>query len=256
MKSLSKNIVNRKRTGDKMKKFKVIVPARMASVRLPGKPLMDIQGKPMIIRVAEKCIKSVGIENVLVSTPDDEIVKVCDNFSVPVIKSSIECKTGTDRMVELLKLSDIEYFVNIQGDEPMVPVSVVKAFIDETLKYDESCVGYSKIYDSKYIESNSVVKVAVSNSKLVYASRSKLPIANESNEIGFMKHTGLYAFKRGDLEKFGKFVKGPLETAENVEILRMIENRISIRAVEVPNFGRAVDSLEDYEFVNKYGDFN
>jgi CMP-2-keto-3-deoxyoctulosonic acid synthetase len=70
-----------------------------------------------------------------------------------------------------------------------------------------------------------------------------------------LKHTGLYGFNRNDLAKFGQFSKGPLETAENVEILRMIENRIAIRAIEVPNFGRAVDSLEDYEFVNKYGDF-
>lgn len=238
-----------------MKKFKVVIPARMASVRLPGKPLMDIQGKPMLIRVAEKCIESVGPTNVLVSTPDDEIVKSCNDFNIPVIKSSIECQTGTDRMVELLNKSDAEYFINIQGDEPMVPVKVIKSFINDCLQMDESCVGYSRIYDNKYIESNSVVKVAVSNSKLIYASRSKLPVCNDDNEIGFLKHTGLYGFNREDLENFGSFTKGPLETAENVEILRMIENRIPIRAIEVPNFGRAVDSLEDYEFVNKYGEF-
>ena len=238
-----------------MKKFKVVIPARMASVRLPGKPLMDIQGKPMLIRVAEKCIESVGAANALVSTPDDEIEKACNNFNIPVIKSSLDCQTGTDRMVELLSKSDAEYFINVQGDEPMVPVTVIKAFINDCLQNKESCVGYSRIYDNKYIESSSVVKVAVSNSKIIYASRSKLPISSNANEIGYLKHTGLYGFSREDLEKFGKFTKGPLEMAENVEILRMLENRIPIRAIEVPNFGRAVDSLEDYEFVNKYGDF-
>jgi 3-deoxy-manno-octulosonate cytidylyltransferase (CMP-KDO synthetase) len=238
-----------------MQKFKVVIPARMDSVRLPGKPLMDIQGKPMIVRVVEKCIRSVGIDNVLVSTPDKQILEVCKKYSIPYVLSSIECKTGTDRMVELLDRTEIEYFINVQGDEPMVPPEVITNFINDSTESSESSVGYSRIYDEKYIESFSVVKVAVSNSKLIYASRSKLPNINEKNEITYLKHTGLYGFTRQDLELFGKFSKGPLEKAENIEILRLIENRISVRAIEVPNFGRAVDSLTDYEFVNKYGDF-
>jgi 3-deoxy-manno-octulosonate cytidylyltransferase (CMP-KDO synthetase) len=235
--------------------YKVVIPARMNSTRLPGKPLMDIQGKPMVIRVAEKCIAAVGIDNIIVSTPDIEILKVCDEFSVPSVKSALECETGTDRLVELLNTSSIEYFINVQGDEPMLPANIIKNFVETTLQHLNSCIGYAKIYDSNYIESRSVVKVAVSGSRLIYASRSKLPISSDQAELSFLKHTGLYGFNRSDLEMFGKFAKGPLETAENVEILRLIENGIPVNAIEIPNFGRAVDSLADYEFVNKYGDF-
>ena len=235
--------------------YKVVIPARMNSTRLPGKPLMDIQGKPMVIRVAEKCIDAVGIENILVSTPDIEILKACDEYSVPSVESSLDCETGTDRLVELMNTSSIEYFINVQGDEPMLPANIIKNFMETSIQHLNSCIGYAKIYDSNYIESSSVVKVAVSRSRLVYASRSKLPISNEKAELGFLKHTGLYGFNRTDLEMFGNFEKGPLETAESVEILRLIENGITVRAIEIPNFGRAVDSLADYEFVNKYGDF-
>ncbi len=238
-----------------MNNYKVVIPARMNSTRLPGKPLMDIQGKPMVIRVAEKCIAAVGIDNVMVSTPDKEILKVCDDFSVPSVKSALDCETGTDRLVELLKTTNIEYFINVQGDEPMLSANIIRDFVETTLQHMESCIGYSKIYDSSYIESSSVVKVAISGSRLIYASRSKLPVSNEKEELGFLKHTGLYGFNRPDLEMFGKFGKGPLETAESVEILRLIENRVPVRAIEIPNFGRAVDSLADYEFVNRYGDF-
>ncbi len=238
-----------------MSSYKVVIPARMNSTRLPGKPLMDIQGKPMVIRVAEKCIDAVGVENIVVSTPDAEILKVCAEFNIPSVKSALDCETGTDRLVELLNTTTIEYFINVQGDEPMLPANVIKNFVETTLQHLESCIGYAKIYDSSYIESKSVVKVAVSGSRLIYASRSKLPISNEKAELGFLKHTGLYGFNRADLEMFGNFEKGPLETAESVEILRLIENGITVRAIEIPNFGRAVDSLADYEFVNKYGDF-
>jgi 3-deoxy-manno-octulosonate cytidylyltransferase (CMP-KDO synthetase) len=235
--------------------YKVVIPARMNSTRLPGKPLMDIQGKPMVIRVAEKCIDAVGIENMIVSTPDIEILKACDEHSIPSVRSSLDCETGTDRLVELMNASGIEYFINVQGDEPMLPANIIKSFVETTLKHLNSCIGYAKIYDSNYIESKSVVKVAVSGSRLVYASRSILPVSNEKSELSYLKHTGLYGFNRADLAMFGKFAKGPLEKAENVEILRLLENGIQVRAIEIPNFGRAVDSLADYEFVNKYGDF-
>ena len=227
----------------------------MSAQRLPGKPLMDIQGKPMVIRVAEKCIAAIGIENVIVSTPDDEIANVCTTFGVNFVHSSIDCLSGTDRLFEFMKLCDDELIVNVQGDEPMIPVSVVKDFYSKVTEMNQTCVGISQIFDEAYVKSQSVVKVAVSNDTLIYASREAIGGVGRNVERTFFKHTGLYSFTRADIIKFGESERGTLEQAENVEILRLIERGVSVKAVEIPNYGRAVDTIKDLEFVNKYGKF-
>ena len=236
-------------------KVKIIIPARLSAQRLPGKPLMDIQGKPMVIRVAEKCIAAIGIENVIVSTPDDKIANVCTTFGVNFVHSSIDCLSGTDRLFEFMKLCDDELIVNVQGDEPMIPVSVVKDFYSKVTEMNQTCVGISQIFDETYVKSQSVVKVAVSDDTLVYASREAIGGVGRNAERTFFKHTGLYSFTRADIIKFGESERGTLEQAENVEILRLIERGVSVKAVEIPNYGRAVDTIKDLEFVNKYGKF-
>lgn len=236
-------------------KAKIIIPARLNSQRLPGKPLMDIQGKPMVIRVAEKCIAAIGKDNVLVSTPDPEIAEACSKFGVNFIRSSIECLSGTDRLFEFMKGCDDELIVNVQGDEPMIPVSVVKDFYSKVTEMNQTCVGISKIFDENYVKSQSVVKVAFSNEVLVYASREAIGGLGEDIKRNYYKHTGLYSYTRDDIIKFGESARGTLERAENVEILRLVERGISVKVVEVPNYGRAVDTVEDFEFVVKYGRF-
>ena len=236
-------------------KVKIIIPARLSAQRLPGKPLMDIQGKPMVIRVAEKCIAAIGKENVIVSTPDTEIADACIEFAVNFVRSSVDCLSGTDRLFEFMKLCDDELIVNVQGDEPMIPVSVVKDFYSKVTEMNQTCVGISQIFDETYVKSQSVVKVAVSNDTLIYASREAIGGVGRNAERTFFKHTGLYSFTRADIIKFGESEQGTLEQAENVEILRLIERGISVKAVEIPNYGRAVDTIKDLEFVNKYGKF-
>jgi 3-deoxy-manno-octulosonate cytidylyltransferase (CMP-KDO synthetase) len=237
------------------KKVKIVIPARLSAQRLPGKPLMDIQGKPMVIRVAEKCIAAIGKDDVIVSTPDTEIADACSAFGVNFVLSSIDCLSGTDRLFEFMKLCDDELIVNVQGDEPMIPVSVVKDFYSKVTKMNQTCVGVSQIFDATYVKSHSVVKVAVSNDNLIYASREAIGGVGGESERTYFKHTGLYSFTRADIIKFGESERGTLEQAENVEILRLIERGISVKAVEVPNYGRAVDTIKDFEFVNKYGKF-
>ena len=236
-------------------KVKIIIPARLNAQRLPGKPLMDIQGKPMVIRVAEKCIAAIGKENVLVSTPDSEIEEACSEHGVAFVRSSINCLSGTDRLYEFMKSCDDDLIVNVQGDEPMIPVSVVRDFYSKVTKMNQTCVGISQIFDEASVKSQSVVKVAFSNDTLVYASREPIGGVGKEVERTYFKHTGLYSFTRADIIKFGDSERGTLELAENVEILRLIERGISVQAVEVPNYGRAVDTIKDFEFVNKYGQF-
>ena len=154
-----------------------------------------------------------------------------------------------------MKSCDDDLIVNVQGDEPMIPVSVVRDFYSKVTKMNQTCVGISQIFDETSVKSQSVVKVAFSNDTLVYASREPIWGVGKEVERTYFKHTGLYSFTRADIIKFGESERGTLELAENVEILRLIERGISVKAVEVPNYGRAVDTIKDFEFVNKYGQF-
>jgi 3-deoxy-manno-octulosonate cytidylyltransferase (CMP-KDO synthetase) len=237
------------------KKAKIMIPARLNSQRLPGKPLMDIQGKPMVIRVAEKCIAAIGRDDVLVSTPDSEIAEACSKFGINFVRSSIDCLSGTDRLFEFMKSCDDELIINVQGDEPMIPVSVVRDFYSKVTEMNQTCVGISQIFDESYVKSRSVVKVAFSNESLVYASREAIGGVGKESERTYFKHTGLYSFTRDDIFKFGESERGTLELAENVEILRLLERGVPVKVVEVPNYGRAVDTVKDFEFVIKYGQF-
>jgi len=232
-----------------------MIPARLNSRRLPGKPLMDIQGKPMVIRVAEKCIAAIGSGDVLVSTPDSEIAEACSKFGINYVRSSIDCLSGTDRLFEYMKNCDDELIINVQGDEPMIPVSVVRDFYSKATKMNQTCVGISQIFDETYVEGQSVVKVAFSQDSLVYASREAIGGVSKESERTYFKHTGLYAFTRDDIFKFGESDRGTLELAENVEILRLLERGIPVKVGEVPNYGRAVDTGKDFEFVIKYSQF-
>ena len=234
---------------------KIIIPARLGARRLPGKPLMDIQGKPMVIRVAEKCIAAIGKENVLVSTPDFEIEEACNQFGVGFVRSSLDCHSGTDRLYEFMNSCNDDLIVNVQGDEPMIPISVVRDFYSKVTRMNQTCVGISQIFDDTSVKSPSVVKVAFSNEALIYASREPIGGTGKELERTYFKHTGLYSFTRADIIKFGESERGTLELAENVEILRLVERGIQVKAVEVPNYGRAVDTIGDFEFVNKYGQF-
>lgn len=236
-------------------KTKILIPARLDAQRLPGKPLLDIQGKPMVIRVAEKCAAAIGRENVIVSTPDFEIEEVCRTFGVNSVLSSIDCLSGTDRLYEFMKNCDDDLIVNVQGDEPMIPVSVVRDFYSRVTQMNQTSVGICQIFDEASVTSRSVVKVAFSNDTLVYASREPIAGVGHEFERAYYKHTGLYSFTRTDIIKFGESQRGTLELAENVEILRLIERGIPVKAIEIPNYGRAVDTIKDFEFVCKYGQF-
>jgi len=228
--------------------FAVIIPARMGSTRLPNKPLLDIGGVPMVIRVANICIDAVGREKVFVSTPDDSIIEACNSFNVNSVRSSIECSTGTDRVLEFSLNNDYEFYINVQGDEPLLDSQIIVDFIKKALVLDSTTIGVMKIEDENEIISPTVVKVAISGNKLIYASRSPIPFNRDGGHQTYFKHTGLYAFKKAGLREFEQGI-GELEEVEKVEILRLLENRVIVRTVEVPKYGSAVDTPEDLERV-------
>lgn len=204
----------------------------------------------MIIRVAQICQKVVGDEGVVVATPDEQIADLCKNFSIDTFSSSSKCNTGTDRLVEYASQFNFDRYVNVQGDEPMLPSRVLKAFIAQAKHSEEPVVGISGIASQSEAEDTSVVKVAISGSRIIYASRLPLPSSADFSSRYF-KHTGLYSFSRSNLEAFSNLKTGNLEKSENIEVLRFLENRYKVNSVVVPNYGRSVDTPDDLVFVNK-----
>jgi len=227
--------------------FKVIIPARMDSKRLPGKPLLKFNDIPMVIKVAQNCEEAVGKELVVVSTPDNEIIEACDEFGVHWIKSSLTCNSGTDRLYEYALKSDVEVFINVQGDEPFLTAEAIRSFCIETSSKSRTSIGIVRLSNESTASKKSIVKVAMSNSKVIYASR--LPVATliDQSQITYFKHVGIYSFTRSDIQSFGVTKPGPLELLENIEILRLIELGISVHGIELNHTGKAIDTIDDYE---------
>jgi 3-deoxy-manno-octulosonate cytidylyltransferase (CMP-KDO synthetase) len=222
----------------------ILIPSRLESTRLPQKPLIEFDGLPMIVKIAKTCIQVVGKSQVIVLTPNPEIIDLCTKHNVLAELSSSECQTGTDRLVNYSKDNDFRYYVNVQGDEPLLSAKVLENFMLKAIELDSTVVGVSELTDKNEIESGSVVKVATSNSKMIYASRAAIPFDRDGIKNKHYKHTGLYVFRKEALQEFQREM-GPLEEVEKVEILRLIENRIIVRTVEVPNYGPAVDTPQD-----------
>jgi 3-deoxy-manno-octulosonate cytidylyltransferase (CMP-KDO synthetase) len=231
---------------------KIIIPVRMKSSRLSGKPLLDIQGVPMVIRVAQICKAAVGLENIIISTPDDEIREVVTEYGFNSVMSGDDCVSGTDRLYEYALNHKDNLIINVQGDEPMITQEIVKDFYTSVVRLGKTCIGVSQISNESEINSEGVVKVAISGNRIIYASRKPIGISYKNQRPIYFKHTGLYSFSRKDLLSFGKFKPGSLEISEEIEILRLIERHKKVYSVTVPNFGRAVDTPEDYEYVNRY----
>lgn len=232
--------------------FAVIIPARYRSSRFPGKPLVEIQGRPMIKHVFDKCVEAVGRDKVYIATDDDRIKNVSEAFGANVVMTSPSCLTGTDRLAEANEQLDLDFVINVQGDEPLVaPESinkVVQAYVD---KPGEIVNAMCATTGQEELTSLNVPKVVVSKSgKLLYMSRSILP-GNKSGDHGKgFKQVCIYAFSREDLQFFKtQQTKTPLESVEDIEILRFLENDISIRMVEVPSGSVAVDVPSDVDAV-------
>jgi 3-deoxy-manno-octulosonate cytidylyltransferase (CMP-KDO synthetase) len=238
-----------------MNKIAIIIPARFKSSRFPGKPLVKILGKEMIIRVAKICQRAVGKKNVFIATDNLKIKKVCSNFNLNVIMTSSNCATGTDRVFLASKKIKSKIFINVQGDEPMIKINDILKVI-KFKKKNPDCVvcGFSSI-SHKEAKNVNVPKVVINkNNKLIYMSRSLVP-GTKKNSIkrNFFKQVCIYAFNKMELKKFYNFKKkfSKNETAEDIEILRFLEIDIPIKMVKVSGSSIAVDIKSDIKKVEK-----
>jgi len=232
------------------KKIIGVIPARYKSSRLPGKPLIDIHGKPMIYWVAKRVEASI-IEEYYVATDDTRILDACNKYSIPCIMTSEDCINGTERVAEVSTKVEAEYYVNIQGDEPCINVEAINKIIMSLNNYKD--VAYiqaiSKLIDQNKILDDSLVKVVVSdNFEILYYSRLPIPFHQEKNSLvnqPYYRCLGLYLYHKDLLSKYMKMSPTKLEKIEHIEQLRLIENRIIINAVEVNDDGISVDTPQD-----------
>ena len=225
----------------------VIIPARYASSRFPGKPLALLAGKPMIQHVWEKAVASCA-DAVAVATDDERIAETVEKFGGMAILTSPAHPSGTDRIAEAAaKFSGVETVINIQGDEPLIPTELVDKLIglmnsDRSLEMATVAVPVDR---SKLTENNVKVVFGVSGQAL-YFSRSEIPFVRQGGEDpGCYLHWGIYAYRKDILDRFVQLPPGKLENSEKLEQLRALENGIGIHVVTTHLTTIGVDTPED-----------
>jgi len=240
-----------------MNKIVILIPARLESTRFPGKPLVKIKGKEMIIRVIERALYDHDVFAVVNNKSISDVVR---NYGYKDILIEEKCNTGTDRIAlaaEKLNLAENDIIINVQGDEPLImPWMIEKVLKTKNEDPDFVVNAFSKISKEDEFFSKSTIKIVVNNySELLFASRSCIPSSkNKINLDLARKQVCIYAFSFHQLKKFAKTKKGPIETNEDIEILRFIENSICpVKMVDLGNIKlKAVDNPEDVSEVEKY----
>lgn len=228
-----------------------IIPARYASSRYPGKPLVLLLGKPMILWVAELAAEAVGIENVVVATEDTRISEVVEAAGFRAVMTGSDALTGTDRLAEAVaQLPDYDIFVNVQGDEPLVDPADIRRCIHEKEQHPERIInGFCPIGSNEDPASPNIPKViATEAGRMIYMSRSPLPGFKDPALAPrqYMKQVCIYGFSREELEAYRGFGrKSAIEKCEDIEILRFLELGRSIWMFETRGGSLAVDVPED-----------
>ena len=236
-----------------------VIPARYASTRFPGKPLALIAGKPLAQHVVERCRKAKSLSEVIVATDDPRIRDVAGKFC-RVEMTSPEHPSGSDRIAEVLVRCECDAVVNVQGDEPLIDPTVIDAVAGALVK-EEMSTAATRIRNAEEYENPNVVKVVVNGaSRALYFSRRTIPYLREaanrpvSEQLAafpFLKHLGIYGYRRETLLRLVRLPISALEAAEKLEQLRALENGIPIAVVEVDYDSVGVDAPADVERVEQ-----
>lgn len=228
----------------------IVIPARFASSRFPGKPLALIDGKPMIARVADQCAKALATEDIFIATDDTRIASLVRDYGYQAIMTSSNCETGTDRVAEAIDQLSHDLIINVQGDEPLVnPMDILRCLDLKRRNPNAVVNGFS--YSSKasdYTNPNVPKVVTNENGKLLYMSRSPIPgyKSNSAKPARCKKQVCIYGFSREQLSDFAVYGgKSLLEGHEDIEILRFLELDHEIQMFECDSNTVAVDVPED-----------
>ena len=237
--------------------FIAVIPARLASTRLPNKPLADIAGKPMVVRVAERALQS-GASKVIVAVDDASIFDACKTHGLDVMLTSNQHPTGTDRLSEVvrnLNIANDEIVVNVQGDEPLIPPELITQVAQTLANHPKAAIATAAlaIHDQAEVNNPNVVKVAMNqDQQALYFSRAPIPYSRDPQkyQAKCYRHIGMYAYKASFLKEFATLAPAPIEEAESLEQLRAMWYGYAIQVLvtnSAPPPG--VDTAEDLERV-------
>jgi 3-deoxy-manno-octulosonate cytidylyltransferase (CMP-KDO synthetase) len=248
-------------TADMKEKIIAIIPARYASTRFPGKPLVDLCGKSMIQRVVERVQRASLLSEVLVATDDERIVRVVESFGGKAVMTPSELPSGTDRTAFAAAGKDADIVVNIQGDEPLIEPGEVDLAAAILIDDPGAVMGtlVKKITRFDELENPNTAKVVLDHDRnAVYFSRSPIPFVRDvadrsrwAQAFPMYKHVGIYCYRKEFLLRFASWPPSSLEKAEKLEQLRVIEKGFRIKTAETSFEPVCVDTPEDAERVRR-----
>ena len=238
--------------------FKVVIPARYASVRLPGKPLLDIAGKPMVVRVAEQAAKS-GASEIVIATDFEKILQVAQDYGIKAVMTRLDHASGTDRIAEVaqkLGWADDEIVVNVQGDEPLIEPSLINEVAQHLANSQVAVMATAchAIHDEASMINPNIVKVVIDvNGNALYFSRSPIPYPRDDAhkvKLHAHRHIGIYAYRVGFLKKYAQLSVTELEKIESLEQLRVLHHGYKIGVTVTQNApASGVDTQADLDCV-------
>ena len=238
--------------------YTVVIPARYASTRLPGKAVLDIAGKPMVAHVVDRA-NEASAHKVVVATDDQRVAQAIVDCNCEVVMTRADHESGSDRIaevVEKLALPNDEIVVNVQGDEPMIPGELIDSVAQRLKSSPQAAVATAalEIEDPQELDNPNAVKVVFNQlGEALYFSRSAIPFSRDGDAISAYRHIGIYAYRAEFLKRYDRLEKSELENAEKLEQLRVLDNgdKIVVEVVE-SGAGLGVDTQEDLEAVRRH----
>lgn len=234
-------------------KIGCVIPARFGSTRLPGKPLADIAGKPMIQRVYERVTNAKKPEVFIVATDDQRVYDAVQSFGGTVVMTDANHPTGTDRLAEVAQqYTDLDVIINVQGDEPMIDANLIDQLV-ELFESDDAlqmATVATPLLEEEYDEPSAVKVILNKRNDAMYFSRSLIPYPRHDFVNTPLKHIGIYAYRRQFLLDYAKMEPTAAEQTESLEQLRALENGFAIRVITTDKRFVGVDTPEDLARVN------
>jgi 3-deoxy-manno-octulosonate cytidylyltransferase (CMP-KDO synthetase) len=238
--------------------FKVVIPARYASTRLPGKPLLDIAGKPMVVRVAEQALQS-GASEIVIATDFEKIVETAKSHNIKSVMTRVNHVSGTDRIAEVaqtLNWADDDIVVNVQGDEPLIDPKLIQQVAAHLAISKDAVMATAchAIHDEASLLNPNIVKVVLdANGNALYFSRAPIPYPRDDvykQNIQAHRHIGIYAYRVGFLKQYSQLSITTLEQIESLEQLRVLHHGYKIGVTITENApASGVDTQEDLDAV-------
>ena len=237
-----------------MKKIVIVIPARYGSSRLPAKPLLLVNNKPIIQYVYEAAKKSQLASCVIVATDDERIKEAVEAFGGVCEMTNSNHQCGSDRIAEIASRYDFGYILNLQGDEPQITPEVIDLAIDTLIKDDSVDIStlVREITDEEQINNPNCVKCVFDNNyNAMYFSRCPIPYKRNESQSPYYAHIGIYGYKKESLMKMTQLLQTNLEKQESLEQLRALQNGMKIKVAITSLNPTGIDTVEDYEKFKK-----